>query len=160
MEASRLAPTDIGRASRDLRLEISQQVAGSINAFFRTRQTSVRSFMSQLDDSFSDQVADLISHATVKIQERIHDMTVNRGLGRWYMDMGMSGSVKMSVLRDEELAQRMKIVFLTKDDINFIRLKYEDEPHEIAEQKRVADVARLWNERVRECDSLFLFRLP
>lgn len=67
MEELRLAPTDAGRASRELRHEIVQQVAESIKAFFRTRQTSVRSFMSVGNDSFPDKVADLTSHATVKI---------------------------------------------------------------------------------------------
>jgi hypothetical protein len=50
------------------------------------------------------------------------------------------------VLRDEELAHKMKRVFLTKEDIDSVRLKYTDEPQEIAEKKR----ARLWNERARE----------
>ncbi|CAI6098959.1 unnamed protein product [Clonostachys chloroleuca] len=149
MEELRLAPTDAGRASRELRHEIVQQVAESIKAFFRTRQTSVRSFMSAGNDSFSDKVADLTFHATVKIQESIHHMTANRGLGRWYLDIENFGLRRM-VLRDEELAQKMRRVFLAKEDIASARLKYTDEPQEIAEKKQVKEVVRLWNERVRE----------
>lgn len=76
-------------------------------------------------------------------------MTVNRGLGRWYLDIENFGLRRM-VLRDEELAQKMKRVFLAKEDIASARLKYTDKPQEIAEKKQVKDVVRLWNERVRE----------
>ncbi|CAH0004424.1 unnamed protein product [Clonostachys byssicola] len=149
MEPLRLAPTHIGRASCELRQEIVQQVAESIKAFLKTKQTSVRSLMSAGNDSFPDKVADLTSHATAKIQESIHHMTVNRGVGRWYLDIENCGLRRM-VLRDEELAHKMKRVFLTKEDIDSVRLKYKDEPQEIAEEKRVEEVAQLWNERARK----------
>ncbi|CAH0056849.1 unnamed protein product [Clonostachys solani] len=121
-------PADqIHRAAYDLRQEIARDVVKSITAFFSEKQTSVWNFMSQANSTFPSQSAELVSKATMAIHGSIHKLTVERGIGRWYVEVQPS-KFALKVLRGEELARRMKRVWLSQKQVDGVRLKFAHLP--------------------------------
>ncbi|VUC37529.1 unnamed protein product [Clonostachys rosea] len=121
-------PTEIlRRAAYEYREEIAQGVGKSITAFFNEKETSAWKFLSQAESTFPAQSAELVAKATMTIHDGIHKLTVERGLGRWYVHLDPC-DYGLKVLRDELLACKMKKIWMSKKRVDKVFLRFAHLP--------------------------------
>ncbi|KAK7223988.1 hypothetical protein V2G26_011991 [Clonostachys chloroleuca] len=115
------------RAAYDLRWEVAEDVVKSITAFFSEKKINAWLFMSQANSTFPSQSDELVSRATMAIHDSIRQLTVERGIGRWYVEVQPT-RFALRVLRDEELARKMKKVWLSQKQVDKVRLRFAHLP--------------------------------
>lgn len=114
---SNLQPYEPKRAVAELRVQIAQSMCNDLRDFlFDKKMMNIRVFLSQANEGYAARQDELLAFIKTKVGERLHDLTVRKGIGRMYFCPDKDGG-HTRVVRKEDTLKPMESVWFTQEEV-------------------------------------------
>lgn len=112
-----LLPSEPMRAAAELRMQTAMGMCHDFWRFLIDKKVHIRGFLSQANDSYAVQSEELLAFIKTRAGERIHDLTVRRGIGRMFFFPDKYGG-HTRVIRKQATFAKMKNLWFTQEEVD------------------------------------------